>query len=114
MRQSAGNTHSYTASTSNTPVKPSSSKFGYDERGLPTILDEASDVQATPIGTEADGLLAETSARQAPDPEVEESDLESLDDADGEGELMKIAPSFRVPNFAVKAQDQPSTLDEPK
>ena len=66
----------------------SKSKFGYDERGIPAILDGTSETDLQPyLGGEAEeAALGE-----------QHSDLESLADSDGEGELMKMGPNHSAP-----------------
>lgn len=74
--------------------------FGYDERGLPMILDSPGDVRLEQNASNAHEL-----AKVAAEVAGPESDLESLDDSDGEGELMKMRPSDAISPASVKATD---------
>jgi DNA repair protein REV1 len=64
---------------------PESSRFGFDERGIPTVLggDETPKASSSPQKNEALAMADEDDV---------DSDLESLEEGNGEGELMKMAP----------------------
>ena len=95
------------------PMKEASppSRFGYDERGIPTVLDGTADTEMSPQhptnGQETDAFMEGAAEEQ-------ESDLESLDEPDGEGELIKMAPSHRVLDPATKPAENAQGIPDPK
>lgn len=90
--------------------EPPASKFGFDERGIPTILDGTAD-RPTSVreqdGTEETANVGEANG-------AIESDLESLDDSDGEGELIRRAPGHTAPTAPRKTPDTDYAIVEPK
>jgi DNA repair protein REV1 len=98
MRSQAELTPKASASTFISPAKSSSktSKFGYDARGIPAILDGPSDVHRSPAQDRND-----------------DSELESLDDSDDEGELIKPDRPPPQSEASTTAIPQGDTGDDP-
>ena len=103
VRQQNVNTAEAPVSAVSPPANPtaSTSKFGYDERGIPTILNST---ESRMKG----GIPASVETGISPPPQDEQfateqdSDLESLEDLEGEGELIKMGDSHRLPSKSTK------------
>ncbi len=96
------------------PVRhtPPASKFGFDGRGIPTILDGTANAQEGVQQTAREDKKAQITGASVAVGE-HESDLESLDDSEGEGELMKMAPSQAAPTPSKRAHETEHTVAEP-